>query len=116
MWSLSLSSEGQQIITCLILVEPVRIKSSSMAKIMDVRNSSEERDGFWEAYRGCAEENRVRPDRSGFYPPTQKTTGLPVDECVCLGWIMRAPKYECFGGFRHWRITLRSLGVGGYFM
>jgi len=24
-------------------------------------------DGFWEAYRGCAEENRVRPDRSPFY-------------------------------------------------
>jgi len=31
-----------------------------MVKIMDVRNSSKERDGFWEAYRGCAEENRVR--------------------------------------------------------
>ncbi len=37
-----------------------------MVKIMDVRNSKE-RDGFWEAYRGCAEENRVRPDRSPFY-------------------------------------------------
>jgi integron integrase len=24
-------------------------------------------DGFWEAYRACAEENRVRPDRSPFY-------------------------------------------------
>ena len=35
-------------------------------KIMDVRNSKE-RDGFWEAYRGCAEENRVQPDRSPFY-------------------------------------------------
>ncbi|MDI6755387.1 MAG: tyrosine-type recombinase/integrase [Thermodesulfobacteriota bacterium] len=33
---------------------------------MDVRNSKE-RDVFWEAYRGCAEENRVRPDRSPFY-------------------------------------------------
>jgi hypothetical protein len=31
-----------------------------MVKIMDVRNSKEP-DGFWEAYRGCAEENRVRP-------------------------------------------------------
>ena len=30
-------------------------------------NNSKERDGFWEAYRGCAEENRVRPDRSRFY-------------------------------------------------
>ena len=29
-------------------------------KIMDVRNSKEPY-GFWEAYRGCAEENRVRP-------------------------------------------------------
>jgi len=23
--------------------------------------------GFWEAYRACAEENRVRPDRAQFY-------------------------------------------------
>jgi site-specific recombinase XerC len=38
----------------------------SGVKIMDVRNSKEP-DGFWEAYRGCAEENRVRPDRSPFY-------------------------------------------------
>jgi hypothetical protein len=33
---------------------------------MDIR-SSKERDDFWEAYRGCAEENRVPPDRSQFY-------------------------------------------------
>jgi hypothetical protein len=33
---------------------------------MDFRNSKE-RDLFWEAFRGCAEENRVRPDRSPFY-------------------------------------------------
>jgi hypothetical protein len=33
---------------------------------MGSRNSKE-RDVFWEAYRGCAEENRVRPDRSPFY-------------------------------------------------
>jgi len=38
-----------------------------MVKTTDVRNSSKERDLFWEAYRGCAEENRVRPDRSPFY-------------------------------------------------
>ena len=38
-----------------------------MVKIMDARNSSKERSGFWEAYRACAEENRVRPDRSPFY-------------------------------------------------
>ena len=25
----------------------------------------EEQERFWEAYRGCAEENRVPPDRSG---------------------------------------------------
>ncbi len=35
-------------------------------KNMDSRNSKE-RDVFWEAYRGCAEENRVGPDRSPFY-------------------------------------------------
>jgi integrase len=34
--------------------------------IMDVHNSKE-RNRFWETYRGCAEENRVRPDRSPFY-------------------------------------------------
>jgi integron integrase len=38
----------------------------SWVKNMDVRNSKE-RDVFWEAYRGCAEENRVQPDRSPFY-------------------------------------------------
>jgi hypothetical protein len=38
----------------------------SGVKIMDVRNSKEH-DVFWEAYRGCAEESRVRPDRSPFY-------------------------------------------------
>ena len=32
-------------------------------KIPDPRR----RGSFWEAYRGCAEENRVRPDRSPFY-------------------------------------------------
>jgi hypothetical protein len=34
---------------------------------MDARNSSKERSGFWEAYRACVEENRVRLDRSPFY-------------------------------------------------
>jgi hypothetical protein len=33
---------------------------------MDIPKS-ESRHGFWEAYRACAEENRVRPDRSPFY-------------------------------------------------
>jgi len=37
-----------------------------MVKIMDFHNSKE-RNSFWEAYRGCAEENRVSPDRSPFY-------------------------------------------------
>jgi site-specific recombinase XerD len=48
-----------------------------MVKIMDVRNSKEP-DGFWEAYRGCAEENRVRPDRSPFYVNWAK------DFAICL--------------------------------
>ena len=30
-------------------------------------HNSKERDGFWEAYRGCSEEHRVPPDRSPFY-------------------------------------------------
>jgi len=33
---------------------------------MDIRNSKG-RNGFWEAYRACAEENRVRPDHAQFY-------------------------------------------------
>ena len=33
---------------------------------MDIPNSRG-RESFWEAYRACAEENRVRPDRSPFY-------------------------------------------------
>jgi hypothetical protein len=37
-----------------------------MVRIMDIRNSKG-RNGFWEAYRACVEENRVRPDRSPFY-------------------------------------------------
>ena len=37
-----------------------------MVKIMDIPNSRG-RDSFWEAYLACAEENRVRPDRSPFY-------------------------------------------------
>jgi len=34
----------------------------------------EEEKGFWEAYRGCTEENRVPPDRSGFYVRWVKDT------------------------------------------
>ena len=34
---------------------------------MNFRDSSKERKVFWEAYRACAEENGVRPDRSPFY-------------------------------------------------
>ena len=37
-----------------------------MVKKMDSCNSKE-LDRFWEAYRACAEENRVRPDGSPFY-------------------------------------------------
>ena len=37
-----------------------------MVRIMDIPNIRG-RDSFWEAYRACVEENRVRPDRSQFY-------------------------------------------------
>jgi hypothetical protein len=37
-----------------------------MVKIMDL-SKTKERDVFWEAYRACAEEKRVGPDRSPFY-------------------------------------------------
>jgi hypothetical protein len=36
-------------------------------KSIDVHNSSKEPGVLWEAYRACAEENGVRPDRSSFY-------------------------------------------------
>jgi hypothetical protein len=36
-----------------------------MLKIMDIPDPRG-RGSFWEAYRACAEENRVRPDRSSF--------------------------------------------------
>ena len=42
----------------LVFVQPLKMKRIPVVKIMDVRNSKE-RDVFWEAYRGCAEENRV---------------------------------------------------------
>jgi len=41
---------------------------------------------------------------------------LAVDECVNRCKIDHEPEIGCFGGFRHRRITLRSLGVGGYVM
>ena len=44
----------------------------------------------------------------------RRPRALPVDECVSGVCASREPRYHCFGGFRHWRITLRSLGVGGY--
>jgi site-specific recombinase XerC len=37
-----------------------------LVRTMDIRNSNG-RSGFWEAYRACAEENRVLPDRLPFY-------------------------------------------------
>ena len=49
-----------------VFVYPLKIQKISVVKKMDSRNSKE-RDVFWEAYRGCAEEKRVGPDRSPFY-------------------------------------------------
>jgi hypothetical protein len=43
-----------------------------MVKIMDIPNSKG-RDSFWEAYRACAEENRVASDRLPFYVNWAKT-------------------------------------------
>jgi len=41
----------------------------------------------------------------------RRPRALPVDECVSGVCASREPRYHCFGGFRHWRITLRSLGA-----
>jgi integron integrase len=43
-----------------------------MVKIMDIPNSKG-RNSFWEAYRACAEENRVASDRLPFYVNWAKT-------------------------------------------
>jgi len=37
-----------------------------MVRMMDIPDPRG-RGSFWEAYRACVEENRVRPDRSPFY-------------------------------------------------
>jgi len=39
----------------------------------------------------------------------RRPRALPVDECVRGVGANPEPRYHCFGGFRHWRITLRSL-------
>jgi len=36
---------------------------------------------------------------------------LSVDECVSGVGANPEPRYHCFGWFRHWRITLQSLGA-----
>src|SRR4030042_6904433 len=41
----------------------------------------------------------------------RRPRALPVDECVRGVGANPEPRYHCFGGFRHWRITLRSLGA-----
>jgi hypothetical protein len=51
---------------------------------MDTRNSKG-RNGFWEAYRACAEENRVASDRLPFYVNWAKTftnflPGKPLED------------------------------------
>ena len=43
-----------------------------MVKIIDIPDSKG-RDGFWEAFRACTEENRVPPERSPFYVNWAKT-------------------------------------------
>ena len=41
----------------------------------------------------------------------RRPRALPVEECVKGVGANPEPRYQCFGGFRHWRITLRSLGA-----
>ena len=47
------------------------------------------------------------------HPPTQDTTGLPVEECVTPDRKCSASISFCSGGFRSERMTRRGLGVGG---
>jgi len=77
------------------------------------RQKEKQKRGFW---KPLFYDKGVQGKRDKFIRLRRRPRALPVDECVCRGWIIHVPKYRCFGGFRHWRITLRSLGVGGYFM
>ena len=58
----------------------------------------------------------LRLGAESFIRLRRKPRTLPVDECVSGICADPEPRYRCFGGFRHQRITLRSLGVGGYLM
>jgi hypothetical protein len=46
----------------------------------------------------------------------RRPRAMPVDKCAKCRQIFHTLNYCCFGGFRCRRITLRSLGVGGYVM
>jgi hypothetical protein len=55
------------------------------------------------------------PGMSSFIRLRRRPRPLAVDECVNLCRIHHEPRFGCSGGFRCWRITRRSLGIGGYF-
>ena len=59
------------------------------------------------ASQAVAKETQTIP----FIRLRRRPRALPVDECVNGVCANLEPKYHCFGGFRHWRITLRSLGA-----
>jgi len=56
-------------------------------------------------------EREIKGEPLLFIRLRRRPRALPVDECVSGVCANPEPRYHCFGGFRHWRITLRSLGA-----
>jgi hypothetical protein len=59
-------------------------------------------------------ENCTHAEVDRFHPPTQVTMALAVEECITPGGIASALHPHALADFAHWRMTHRSLGVGGY--
>jgi len=74
-----------------------------MFPISIVRNSKLQAFGASKEVNRKFSENLIRLRR--------RPRALPVDECVRGVGAKSEPRYHCFGGFRHWRITLRSPGA-----
>ena len=66
-------------------------------------------DALWGSCAPGFQDTSIR--KEPFIRLRRRPRALPVDECVRGVGANPEPRYHCFGGFRHWRITLRSLGA-----
>ena len=60
---------------------------------MDIPDSKEH-ESFWEAYRACAEENRIRPDRSPLYVSWARDFANFLPEKSCSPVIPPPPSHH----------------------